>query len=98
MPRISSDTAIRLAHAHLLAGRFPAARDAAAPHRTAAAGALLYALALAGTGEVAEAAPLLAAIAAANPNSRHPVLDLIALIPPCRRRRPPPRGRSTPAA
>lgn len=82
MPRITSDTAIHIAHGHLLAGRFPAARDAAAPYRAAAGGALLYALALAGTGEVAAAAPLLANIAAANPANRHPVLDLIALIPP----------------
>ncbi len=81
MPRITSDTAIRTAHGHLLAGRFPAARDTAAPHRATAGGALLYALALAGTGEVAAAAPLLAAIAAANPASRHPVLDLVVLIP-----------------
>ena len=81
MPPIPPDDAIRTAHAHLLAGRFEAARDVAAPHRSGAAGGLLHALALAGTGEVAASAPLLAAIAAANPTSRHPVLDLLPLIP-----------------
>lgn len=77
-----SDTAIRIAHTHLLATRFDAALAAIAPHQTSAAGGLLYALALAGSGDIAAAAPLLAAIAAANPASRHPVLDLVPLIPP----------------
>ncbi len=82
MPATTPDIAIRTAHAHLLARRFEAARQAAAPYRTSAAGGLLHALALAGTGAVAAAAPRLAAIAAANPASRHPVLDLLPLIPP----------------
>ncbi len=46
------------------------------------AGALLHALALAGSGAVAEAAPLLARIAAAHPAANHPVQDLLPLLPP----------------
>ncbi len=76
-----SATAIRVAHTHLLAARFPAALAAIAPFRGTPPADLLYALALAGTGDVDGAAPLLAAIAAANPSSRHPVLDLLPLIP-----------------
>ena len=82
MPSIASDAAIRTAHTHLLAGRFAAALAVIAPQRNGSAGELLYALALAGSGEVQAAAPLLARIAAANPASRHPVLDLIPLVPP----------------
>ncbi len=78
---MSPTDAVRLAHAHLRAGRFAEALAEAAPVRHAPAGALLHALALAGTGRAAEAAPLLAAIAAANPGHRHPVLDLLPLLP-----------------
>ena len=76
-----SATAIRIAHAHLLAARFPAALAAIAPFRGTPPADLIYALALAGYGDLESAAPLLAAIAAANPGSRHPVLDLLPLIP-----------------
>ena len=76
-----SSTAIRTAHGHLLATRFPAALVAIAPFRGSPPADLLYALALAGSGDVPGAAPLLAAIASANPGSRHPVLDLLPLIP-----------------
>ena len=76
-----SATAIRTAHAHLLAARFPAALGAIAPFRGTPPADLLYALALAGAGDAEDAAPLLAAIAKANPGSRHPVLDLLPLIP-----------------
>ena len=76
-----SATAIRVAHAHLLAGRFTAALAAIAPSRGTPPTDLLYGLALAGSGDSDNAAPLLAAIASANPSSRHPVLDLLPLIP-----------------
>ncbi len=76
-----SATAIRVSHSHLLAGRFTAALAAIAPFRGTAPADLLYALALAGSGDSENAAPLLAAIASANPSSRHPVLDLLPLIP-----------------
>lgn len=76
-----SAIAIRTAHTHLLAARFPAALAAIAPFRGTPPADLLYALALAGTGDSRGAAPLLAAIAAANPASRHPVLDLLPLLP-----------------
>lgn len=75
-----STDALRIAHSHLLASRFPQALAAATPVRHKPPGALLYALSLAGTGDVVRAAPLLAAIAAANPAHRHPVLDLLPLV------------------
>lgn len=74
-------TVIHLAHSYLLAGRFADALSAITQHRTSPAGSLLYALALAGTGDIEAAAPLLTTIAAANPAARHPVLDLLPLIP-----------------
>lgn len=76
-----SATAIRAAHSHLLAARFPAALATIAPFRGTLPANLLYALALAGSGDVVGAAPLMAAIADANPGSRHPVLDLLPLVP-----------------
>ncbi|MDT7952685.1 MAG: peptide transporter [Acetobacteraceae bacterium] len=74
-------TALHVAHSHLLASRFAAALAAVAPIRGNPSADLLYALALAGIGEVEAAAPLLAAIAAANAKNRHPVLDLLPLLP-----------------
>jgi len=74
--------ALRAAHAHLLARRFAAARDLAQPWSAEADGALLYGLALAGSGAVAAAAALLARIAAANPRAQHPLQDLLGLVPP----------------
>ncbi len=76
-----SATAIRIAYDHLLAARFAATLEAIAPFRGSPPAELIHALALAGTGDAVGAAPLLAAIAAANPASRHPVLDLLPLIP-----------------
>lgn len=78
--------ALRAAHAHLLARRFDAALAAvgphAPPHADDPAGALLHALALAGTGAVDAAAPRLAQIAAANPRANHPLQDLVPLLSP----------------
>ena len=73
--------ALREAHAHLLAGRFAEAIGTVRPLSGSPGGALLYGLALAGSGAVAEAAPLLARIAAANPHAQHPVQDLLGLVP-----------------
>ena len=75
-----STDALRIAHSHLMAARFTQALAAATPVRHMPPGALLYALALAGTGDAVRAAPLLAAIGAANPAHRHPVLDLLPLV------------------
>ena len=75
-----SANVIPIAHRHLLAGRFAAALAVIEPSRGTPSADLLFALALAGSGDVQAAAPLLAAIAAANPDSRHPVLDLLPLI------------------
>jgi len=73
--------ALRAAFAHLQARRFPEAAQAAAPWAGEADGALLHALALAGSGQVDAAAPALARIAAANPGRKHPVQDLLTLLP-----------------
>ena len=72
---------LRAAHADVLAGRFDAALNRVTALAGDPAGALLHALALAGSGAVDEAAPLLARIAAANPDSDHPVQDLLTLVP-----------------
>jgi hypothetical protein len=74
--------ALRAAHAHLLARRFDAALAAASPWRRDPAGAVLHGLALAGSGAVERAAPLLARIAAANPGANHPLQDLLPLLAP----------------
>ncbi len=70
------------AYGQLLAGRFAAAARRAAPWAAEPDGALLHALALAGSGKVERAAPLLAAIGDANPDRDHPVQDLLRLLPP----------------
>jgi hypothetical protein len=72
--------AIRAAFIELQAGRFAAARDAAAPWTELAAASLLHALGRAGAGEVGSAAADLAAIAEKNPGARHPALDLADLL------------------
>ncbi len=74
------DEAIRTAFAALQAGDFKAARDGAAPWVTEPAGALLYALARAGAGDVEAGAAGLAAIARRNPGARHPSLDLADML------------------
>lgn len=73
--------ALRAAHGHLLGRRFREASAAAQPFAADPAGGLLFALALAGMGEVEAAAPLLARIAEAHPEANHPLLDLLPLIP-----------------
>ncbi len=73
---------IRAGLAHLQARRFEAALAAAEPWAEDAQGSIIYALALAGSGAVEPAAPLLARIAAQNPAANHPVQDLLGLLPP----------------
>lgn len=73
--------ALRRAFTCLQARRFVQAMEAAAPWKDDADGALLYGLALTGSGAVEDAAPILARIAAANPGRNHPVQDLLDLLP-----------------
>ena len=82
MLRRSRIEGLRAALALLQGRRFAEAERAAAPWAGDADGRLLHALALAGSGEVAGAAPLLARIAAENPGRDHPVQDLLPLLPP----------------
>ncbi len=77
---IEAEAAIRTAFGDLQAGRFAAARDAAAPWTTTPAAALLHALGRAGAGDVEGGAVALAAVAAAHPAARHPALDLCDLL------------------
>ncbi|GAC1344008.1 MAG: tetratricopeptide repeat protein [Acetobacteraceae bacterium] len=72
---------LRAAFGHLQARRFAEAAAAAAPWAGDADGALLHGLALAGSGAVAAAAPVLARIGATHPGRDHPVQDLLALVP-----------------
>jgi hypothetical protein len=73
--------ALREAFGHLQARRFVQAMESTAPWKGENEFALLYALGLAGSGAVEEAAPLLARIAAANAGRNHPVQDLVELVP-----------------
>ncbi|MBV8912871.1 MAG: tetratricopeptide repeat protein [Acetobacteraceae bacterium] len=81
MLRRSRADELRTAFAYLQARRFEQALAAARPWAADPQGGLLHALALAGSGAVEEAAPLLARIGAANPAARHPVQDLLGLVP-----------------
>ncbi len=74
--------ALRQAFQLLQAKRFKQAVAASAAWRGEPDGALLHGLALAGSGAVEAAAPILARIAEANPGRNHPVQDLLGLLPP----------------
>ena len=74
--------ALRASLAHLQARRFAEALASVRPWADDPQGGLLYALALAGSGEAEGAAPLLARIARANPAANHPLQDLLGLLPP----------------
>lgn len=78
MHRTSRD-AVAASFAALQAGRFAAARDAAAGFLADPAARLLHALGRAGAGDLAAVA-VLDGIARANPAARHPVHDLVDLL------------------
>lgn len=71
---------IRAGFEAIQAGRFADALAVLGPVSAGGAGAVLHALALAGSGDVAGGAVAMDAVARANPAARHPVLDLIEVL------------------
>ena len=79
-PAAARAGALAAALQHLRGRRFAEAMAAAEPWVADEDGALLHALALAGTGAAEAAAPALARIARANPGHNHPLQDLLPLL------------------